>query len=174
MARRGLPPLYLPSPVGSPVISSVPKISPIDAPPSRIGDRRLYVGNAWDGNNPEVLESLNVTLVLNVSDNPTKVKSANVRYVHHPLMDVATQLLHTPIEVTADIIKDELAKDGCVLVHCTMGISRAPSIVMGYLMTAEGLSFDETKELVFSARSRAEPNFSFMTQLAQLSKISPI
>jgi protein-tyrosine phosphatase len=94
--------------------------------------------------------------------------------VHYPLKDDATQLLATPIEVTANIIKDELAKDGCVLVHCTMGISRAPAIVMGYLMTAEGLSFDKTKELVFSARSRAEPNFSFMAQLAQLSKISPI
>uniref|UniRef100_A0A3Q3FAW8 Dual specificity phosphatase 19a n=1 Tax=Labrus bergylta TaxID=56723 RepID=A0A3Q3FAW8_9LABR len=58
-----------------------------------------------------------------------------------------------------------LAKKGVVLVHCNAGVSRAPAVVIGCLMSCEGLSFDAALSLVKSARPASSPNPGFLEQL---------
>ena len=54
---------------------------------------------------------------------------------------------------------------GVVLVHCNAGISRSTSIVIGYLMLREGLSFEEALGQVKHARPSVCPNAGFYRQL---------
>jgi len=55
--------------------------------------------------------------------------------------------------------------DRKVLVHCNAGVSRAPSIVIMYLMKYENLSYSEAWEIVKTARPIARPNDGFLRQL---------
>ena len=52
-----------------------------------------------------------------------------------------------------------------VLVHCNAGVSRAPSIVIGYLMLREGLPFEDAYGQVKVARPSVCPNPGFYQQL---------
>ncbi|TMS04949.1 Dual specificity protein phosphatase 19 [Larimichthys crocea] len=56
-------------------------------------------------------------------------------------------------------------QDGAVLVHCNAGVSRSSSIVIGYLMLKEGLSFDDAYSQVKLARPSIRPNPGFYQQL---------
>jgi len=54
---------------------------------------------------------------------------------------------------------------GHVLIHCYMGISRSPAIVIAYLMVACNLAFDIAYGLVRLARPQVNPISDFRTQL---------
>lgn len=54
---------------------------------------------------------------------------------------------------------------GVALVHCNAGVSRSASIVIGYLMLREGLSFDDALRQVKLARPSVCPNPGFYQQL---------
>eukprot|EP00667_Euglena_gracilis_P002535 EG_transcript_2537 len=52
-----------------------------------------------------------------------------------------------------------------VLVHCNAGVSRSPTVVIGYLMRLFGFSFQKAYELVHSKRNVVCPNPGFTRQL---------
>lgn len=56
-------------------------------------------------------------------------------------------------------------QDGVVLVHCNAGVSRSASVVIGFLMCQEKMSFDEAFSAVKAARPYIQPNPGFMNQL---------
>lgn len=56
-------------------------------------------------------------------------------------------------------------QEGVVLVHCNAGVSRSSSIVIGYLMFREGLSFSDAYDQVKLARPSIRPNPGFYQQL---------
>lgn len=60
---------------------------------------------------------------------------------------------------------DEGRKSGCVLVHCNAGISRAASIIIGYLMKTEKMSFSDGFWYVKGKRPVVHPNAGFVDQL---------
>ncbi|KAA8588398.1 hypothetical protein FQN60_001592 [Etheostoma spectabile] len=54
---------------------------------------------------------------------------------------------------------------GVVLVHCNAGVSRAPAVIIGYLMSCEGQTFADALSLVKSVRGASSPNPGFLEQL---------
>ena len=54
----------------------------------------------------------------------------------------------------ADLVEEKLKEDpdNRIVVHCAMGMERAPLAVVGYLMKYEGLSVDEAYELIVPKR----------------------
>jgi len=62
---------------------------------------------------------------------------------------------------------------GNVLVHCNAGISRAPTVVILYLITKENNSFDEAWSKVRTVRPGAKPNSGFLKYLKSLSPKLP-
>lgn len=57
-----------------------------------------------------------------------------------------------------------------MLVHCSQGVSRSATIVIGYLMWKSNASYDEVFAHVKSARGVANPNIGFTCQLLQWQK----
>jgi protein-tyrosine phosphatase len=57
---------------------------------------------------------------------------------------------------------------GKVYVHCTMGASRAPTMVMAYLIAKRKISLLDSLRYLQALRSVIQPNAHFLFQLAQL------
>lgn len=66
---------------------------------------------------------------------------------------------------------EEARRNKCnVLVHCQAGISRAPSIVIAYLMRSKQLGFRKAFKTVQKRRIIIDPNFGFCFQLMEYEK----
>ncbi len=62
-------------------------------------------------------------------------------------------------------LDDAKSLNGKVLVHCQMGISRSPTIVIAYLMKRNDLTYDMAFNEVKLKRSIIDPNILFLSQL---------
>ncbi|XP_028992836.1 dual specificity protein phosphatase 19a [Betta splendens] len=83
-----------------------------------------------------------------------------VSILDHPDADL---LLH--LQDCCDFIQQTRQEKGVVLVHCNAGVSRAPAVVVGYLMSCDGQAFDDALSRVQSARPASSPNPGFLQQL---------
>merc|ERR1712112_69552 len=59
-------------------------------------------------------------------------------------------------------------EDGCVLVHCNMGVSRSTSMVISYLMKYFSKTYDDAMDIIRPNRPQSNPNDNFIQQLKQL------
>lgn len=64
-----------------------------------------------------------------------------------------------------------LRQHGKVLVHCNDGMSRAPSLVIGYIMQTCGLTFKEALLYVQDRRFCVQPSVGFEAQLTEFEPI---
>eukprot|EP01126_Amoeba_proteus_P048340 TRINITY_DN5582_c0_g1_i4.p1 TRINITY_DN5582_c0_g1~~TRINITY_DN5582_c0_g1_i4.p1 ORF type:complete len:114 (+),score=14.84 TRINITY_DN5582_c0_g1_i4:771-1112(+) len=71
--------------------------------------------------------------------------------------DKKTVLYHIPTTHNPDGKK--------VLVHCSGGVSRSPSVVIAYLMALNGMSYGEAHAEVKRKRNGVKPNPTFQNQL---------
>ncbi len=65
------------------------------------------------------------------------------------------------------------AGGGCVLVHCSQGVSRSAALVIGYLMWKLGQPYDEVYQSVKAIRGVANPNIGFTCQVPLLRRCHP-
>jgi protein-tyrosine phosphatase len=64
-----------------------------------------------------------------------------------------------------NFIDNALLNNGRVLVHCFAGKSRSASIVIGWLMKNEKMSYENALQYVRNYRPCVEPNLGFCCQL---------
>lgn len=57
---------------------------------------------------------------------------------------------------------------GKILVHCALGISRSPIVVIAFVMKRLGMKFEEAYEFVKKKRSIIRPNDGFCQQVRQM------
>lgn len=84
---------------------------------------------------------------------------------HFPLQDNENQIID--FNKVIGIINNAHKNNKKVFVHCEAGISRAPTVVIAYLIWKENMSFDDAINDVKSKRSNIEPNGNFCEQLKQ-------
>ena len=58
-----------------------------------------------------------------------------------------------------------------IYIHCVMGISRSPSIVIGYLMYKKKMKYEEAYDFVKNKRNVISPNPGFQEQLKNFEEI---
>jgi hypothetical protein len=58
-----------------------------------------------------------------------------------------------------------------VLVHCAGGVSRSATVVLGYLMSRRGLTFDQSLTELRRARPWVNPNAGFVLQLREWERL---
>lgn len=63
---------------------------------------------------------------------------------------------------------DEGIATGGILVHCHAGISRSPTIIIGYLMARKRMTLEEAFHFVKQKKAIIKPNHGFLEQLKDL------
>jgi hypothetical protein len=147
-------------------------------PPAEILSGKLFLSDAQPAQNRSWLEKFGITHVVNVTGHKLGTgelrfpdKHADiVKYLHLAVPDEMEVDIIPVIEESCKFINDALSICGNkVLVHCEAGISRSPTVVIGYLMR-NGLSLRDSYELVLRKKSNIAPNKSFWNQLISLEK----
>jgi predicted protein tyrosine phosphatase len=110
--------------------------------------RPTHIINASNKDSSNVFESLGETKYLTIS-------------VH----DSEETDLSRFFETAFEFIEEARKQNTKCLVHCAMGISRAPTLAIYYIMRSKGLSLKESYDYVKIRRPEAFPNRSFMMQL---------
>ncbi|GAB0498258.1 hypothetical protein MMPV_009599 [Pyropia vietnamensis] len=89
------------------------------------------------------------------------------RFVHAPveLADDEGVPLAPAVAAVANAVASARAAGGGVYVHCYRGVSRSAAVAVGYLMAAEGCSYEEALAAVRRGRCIADPNGGFVEQL---------
>ncbi|XP_068588150.1 dual specificity protein phosphatase 19-like isoform X2 [Cebidichthys violaceus] len=108
---------------------------------------------------------LQVSHVLNVAYGVTNLYADQLVYKTLQILDLPDTDITSYVGECSSFIDGAREKDGVVLVHCNAGVSRSTSIVIGYLMLREGLSFDDAYGQVKLARPSIRPNPGFHQQL---------
>lgn len=108
------------------------------------------------------------TAVINLASELKTDEKDNYLYI--PLKDNLDQELSTAVELVIKFINDHREKISSpkILCHCYSGISRSPSIVMGYLIRRLDMKFEDAYNLVKLSRPVVDPNISFISQLMKM------
>ncbi|KAM5151591.1 dual specificity protein phosphatase 19 [Mantella aurantiaca] len=125
----------------------------------------LLLGSQDVAQDLDVLKKFKVSHILNVAYGVDNVFPNEFTYKKLPILDLPETEITSYFPECFDFIDQTKKKDGVVLVHCNAGVSRAPAIIIGYLMYNEKLNFARAFSVVKNARPAACPNPGFMEQL---------
>ncbi|MEQ2303101.1 Dual specificity protein phosphatase 4 [Ameca splendens] len=127
----------------------------------------LYLGSALHASKKEVLDSIGISALLNVSADCPNHFEGTYQYKCIPVEDNHKEDISCWFLEAIEFIDSVRDSSGRVLVHCQAGISRSATICLAYLMKRKRVRLDEAFEFVRRRRSIISPNFSFMGQLLQ-------
>ncbi|CAL1581489.1 unnamed protein product [Knipowitschia caucasica] len=125
----------------------------------------LLLGSQDAAHDFTTLQKHKVSHILNVAFGVDNVFPELFIYKTVSILDQPDTDLTLHIQECCDFITQAQNEKGVVLVHCNTGVSRAPAVVVGYLMSHDGLSFEDGLSLVRTARPNSAPNPGFMEQL---------
>ncbi|XP_048835360.1 dual specificity protein phosphatase 19a [Brienomyrus brachyistius] len=113
----------------------------------------------------DTLKELKVSHILNVGYGVENIFPDLFVYKTLNILDLPETDITSYFHETSQFIDQVKAEEGVVLIHCNAGVSRSAAIVIGYLMSREGLAFDAAFALVKAARPAIRPNLGFYEQL---------
>ncbi|XP_060643442.2 dual specificity protein phosphatase 2 [Anolis sagrei] len=151
----------LPSPEGSANTPSYDQGGPVEILPF------LFLGSSFHSSNREVLQSLGITAVLNVSSSCPNYFEEQFQYKSIPVEDNHMAEISAWFQEAINFIDSVKSSGGRVLVHCQAGISRSATICLAYLIQSRRVRLEEAFDFVKQRRGVISPNFSFMGQLLQ-------
>ncbi|VDM35305.1 unnamed protein product [Hydatigera taeniaeformis] len=137
-----------------------------DPPVSEILDF-LYLGNARDSRDAQMMKERSITHVINATREQSNFfeGSGKVEYLRIPVDDNSTADLMPYFKPAINFIDEAMRSGGRVLVHCQAGVSRSPSLVLAYLVAHSSLTVLEAFALVNHLRSAIGPSFHFLGQV---------
>ena len=124
---------------------------------------RLFLGNLADAQRLSRRNSNRIATVISLSEQCVEKKAAGVRYIHLPIEDDEPVPVHQ-----FDAVMDALAlniRQGNVLVHCGVGISRAPSLTAAYLHRVGYKHIDAAIEEIRQVRPIIEPSTTLLDSI---------
>jgi len=126
----------------------------------------VFLGNAYNANNAQTLESYKISSIINVSmEIPNSFESTYKYYRipilddnHHHIIDYIPGMLQFFEETPID-------PDHALLIHCYMGSSRSASIVLLYLIMKCNFTFDAALTLIKAKRPIVNINTNFLEDI---------
>lgn len=140
---------------------------------SSIVEPYLHLGGSFLNSNPHLSPMLGYTHVLNITSeiSPNWLLLLMLKkYKKIPADDNYSYNIRMIFEEAFKMIDEARQKNGKILVHCAMGISRSATIVIAYLMSRYKMSLISAYNYVKSKRPEINPNKYFMKKLVEYEK----
>jgi len=125
----------------------------------------LYLGAKGVTGDHDKLNGLGIGYIINCTQDPPTEYPDHMHYLHVDVGDTASDDIGKFFIAACNFIEEGRESGKCVLVHCTMGMSRSCSIVLAYLVRHQGMSLAQALVHVKERRPVTSPNPGFMTQL---------
>ena len=126
---------------------------------------RLFVGCLADAERLARKNPNGIAAVISLCEQCVEDKAANIRYVRLPIEDdepVPVRQFNAVINALAVNISQ-----GVVLLHCGLGISRAPTLAAAYLHRTGYKNFDAAIEEIRQKRPNIEPSQILMNSVKE-------
>ena len=131
----------------------------------------VFLGTEKNGNNIEELKDLGITYILNCA-NDAEVKDIPdyIKYCHLNLNDSEKTDITKYFPEAFTFIDLARKNNEKILIHCKLGVSRSPTILIGYLIKFMGLTTDFSLDFLKAKRTQVHPNPGFISQLYEYEK----
>ena len=127
----------------------------------------IYLGNAKNANNIEDIINFRITYVLNCAlEVHDKNLPKHIKYCHIKLVDTPQTDIIPFLEKAVDFIELARKNKKKILIHCKLGISRSPSILIAYLVKYMNFTTMKALDFIKSKRKQIQPNPGFLVQLS--------
>ncbi len=138
-------------------------------PPSEI------IPNPWLGNYSHAYSAISSNIYkFNHIFNIGVIKKSALPFAPHTYIDVE-DTIDNDISVHFPTVTEHIHQkldEGCIVyVHCYVGMSRSPTIIIAYLIRYHGMELKEALDFVKDKRKMSNPNIAFRCQLAKWEKI---
>ncbi len=132
---------------------------------SEIISHKLFIGTHEEAVSSSWQVEHGITHVLNVCDDFLKRPCSNVVYEHVEIADSQDVLIRQYFQECIDKMNISMKNDGVLLLHCSAGMSRSPTILMAYFMKMHHMSLQQALHFVRSRHPQTKPNPGFMDDL---------
>jgi protein-tyrosine phosphatase len=126
---------------------------------------RLFIGSLADADELAAGNPHRISTVISLSEIPVESKGRGVNYLHLPVED------DEPVPVRKfDRILDSLYENcrwGTVLLHCSQGVSRAPSVAAAYMAAVGYKGIDAALAEIQKARPFIHPSTVLVESLKE-------
>ena len=129
---------------------------------------KLFLGNEDTARDKAILNKLNISNILICAEGCEPFFKDEYKYKILYIDDAIDENILSWLQEAFEFI-DSSEKN--IYIHCVMGISRSPSIVIAYLMYKNKMSYEEAYDFVKNKRNVINPNSGFREQLKKLEKI---
>lgn len=134
--------------------------------PTEIIQDFLYLGSNESARNKKLLDVLQISCVLNMADELENAFPNDFEYKKCGVNDtIQGSNFHDFFLAALEFIDNANASGKRVFVHCAMGISRSPAIVIAWLMKHNKWSVGEARSFVKQQRRCIQPNPGFVEYL---------
>lgn len=139
------------------IIDTKPDLQVVHVLPS------LLLGSQDVACDAAILAKESVTDIISIGVKPWKTFK-RIHYETIDLLDLPEANLIEVLKVTNALLDNALKHGRNVFVHCNAGYSRAPAVVIGYLMHSQHLEYEEAYQRIATQRV-IKPNDGFIRQL---------
>ncbi|CAB3371413.1 Hypothetical predicted protein [Cloeon dipterum] len=114
------------------------------------------------------LNALRVTCIVNATVELPLLPLDGIEVLRVGVVDSPGVDLSAYFDSIADKVEEVREKGGCVLVHCTAGVSRSASLCLAYLMKYQHMPLRKAFAHLRNVRPAVRPNSGFFRQLIDL------
>lgn len=128
----------------------------------------IFIGDAESATDTSLLRDLKITHVLNAAEGEVQTGSGyynGLFYLGLTLTDLPNENIFQYFDTVTDFIHHCLSRQGKILVHCAMGISRSSTCVISYLIKYCNMDVDQALKFLRRKRAIINPNIGFIKQL---------
>ena len=131
----------------------------------------LYLGSFANACDLDELKRNNIKYILNCAveckneNLPSDIKELHLKLVDEPEFDITKYF-----KQTNDFINKVRTAGGNLLVHCKVGLSRSPTVIIAYLIKYYEFTADSAMNFIKRKRPQIIPNQGFIKQLYEYEK----
>ena len=129
---------------------------------------KIYLGNEDTARDKNLLNKLNISNILICAEGCEPFFPNDFKYKILYIDDATDENILSWLKEAFEFIDSSVNN---IYIHCAMGISRSPSIVISYLMYKEKKKYEDAYDFVKEKRNVICPNSGFQEQLKKFEKI---